>query len=388
MGQSKIEIADGRAHTDASLGAERAVSDADSLVHAAAALRILDDRIERDRMLADQGLLKYRDRCDRTVSRERSDAPSPNSSVSSERAAADQCKKSEREMTDGILQRERQRSDMAVETERSEHEALRIGLRARRQVTDDQLSTERNCADTTATALGETRSALAQARTEQVRQDDVLAMVAHDLRSPLSVISMRAESLAETTRDAATRGAAEAITLSSSRMARLINDLLDVARIESGSLRIVRQPGDVGVLLLEVRRAYGPMFAARNITFDVDTPGERLEALFDYDRIVQVLSNLLGNAMKFTQAGGTVTLHVERQATQLAFALRDNGPGISQSALPHVFERFWQIENDARRGLGLGLHICENIIRAHGGRIWAESEAGKGATFQFTLPVR
>ena len=112
-----------------------------------------------------------------------------------------------------------------------------------------------------------------------------------------------------------------------------------------------------------------------------------MAAFFDYDRIVQVLSNLLGNAMKFTQSGGAVALHVERQAELLVFTVRDNGVGIPQASLPHIFERFWNIDSDTRRGIGLGLYICENIIQAHGGTIGAESEPGKGATFRFSLPA-
>jgi signal transduction histidine kinase len=103
---------------------------------------------------------------------------------------------------------------------------------------------------------------------------------------------------------------------------------------------------------------------------------------------VQVLSNLLGNAMKVTPGGGAVDLRAERQAKHVAFALHNDGAGISAAALPHIFERFWQIDSVARRGLGLGLNICRAIIEAHGGQIWAESEVGKGAMFRFTLPVR
>ena len=395
MGQSKSEIADGRAHTDASLDAERAASDNDSPMSAADARRLLDDRIERDRILADLRLLKFRDGADRTLSRERSDAPLPTSYVSHERNSADHRKKVEREVTDALLQRERQRSDIAVEAERSVHDTLRIELEERRHDTDDQLSTERRGADTTVTALGETRdvldetrSALADAQTKEGRQHDVLGTVAHDLRSPLSVISMRAEGIAETAGAGSIRTSAEAITLAAARMERLVSDLLDVARIQSGTLRIIKQRHDVGELLLEVFRSYEPMFSARNIDFGVNTPSDRIEACFDYGRIVQVLSNLLGNAMKFTQCGGIVTLSVERQREVVAFELRDNGPGIPHSALPHIFERFWQIDNEVRRGLGLGLHICENIAQAHGGRISVESEVGKGTTFRFTVPVQ
>ena len=110
-------------------------------------------------------------------------------------------------------------------------------------------------------------------------------------------------------------------------------------------------------------------------------------ASFDHDRIIQVLSNLLGNAMKFTPRGGTVELHVEQKTNEIEFVLRDSGHGIAANALPHIFERFWQIDGYERRGLGLGLHICEKIIAGHGGRIWAESPAGRGATFRFTVPL-
>jgi signal transduction histidine kinase len=385
MGQAKNETVDGRAHTDARLGVERATSDAEGLVSATGARRLLDDLIERDRILADLRLLKFRDSADRIISRERSDSLSPDFAASSERASADQCKKVEREVTDAILRRERQRSDAAVEVERSEQDALSIEREARRQETDDQLSTERHGADATATALDETRNALAQAQTQQ---HDVLAIVAHDLRTPLTVISMNAESIADMTREVVTGTSARTITLAVARMERLLSDLLDVARIESGTLRIVRRQHDVGSLLLEIFQSYQPMFSDRDITFTVNTPADRIMASFDYDRIVQVVSNLLGNAMKFTPGGGAVVLDVERQAEQVAFALRDGGPGIPQSALPHIFKRFWKIDSDARRGLGLGLHICEKIMQAHGGQIWAESDVGNGATFRFTLPVQ
>jgi signal transduction histidine kinase len=170
-------------------------------------------------------------------------------------------------------------------------------------------------------------------------------------------------------------------------MERLLMDLLDVARIQSGTLHIFKQPHDVRALVLEVLNSYGPLFTQRGIAFTIDTPGDSIVFPFDHDRVVQVLSNLLGNAMKFTPRGGAVGLRIERQPDMVEFALEDNGQGIHPAALPHVFERFWQIDQEGRRGLGLGLHICEKIVQAHGGAIRAESELGKGSTFLFTLPV-
>jgi chemotaxis family two-component system sensor kinase Cph1 len=100
-----------------------------------------------------------------------------------------------------------------------------------------------------------------------------------------------------------------------------------------------------------------------------------------------VLSNLLGNAMKFVPSGGTATLRVVRREAEIEFLLSDSGPGIYRDQLPHVFERFWQVESNSRRGLGLGLYICKQLVEAHGGHISVESEVGKGATFRFTLPI-
>jgi len=102
---------------------------------------------------------------------------------------------------------------------------------------------------------------------------------------------------------------------------------------------------------------------------------------------LQVISNLLGNAMKFMPSGGTASLSVAQQDAQIEFELSDSGPGIHPDQLPHVFERFWQVDSGARRGLGLGLYICEQLVVAHGGHIWVESDVGEGATFRFTLPL-
>jgi signal transduction histidine kinase len=140
------------------------------------------------------------------------------------------------------------------------------------------------------------------------------------------------------------------------------------------------------VLVDEVLKSYRPLFAARGVTLATEAPDVPLIASFDYDRIVQVLSNLLGNAMKYTPRSGTVVLRVEQGAGQIELTLRDSGTGIRADAVPHIFERFWQLDKEERRGLGLGLYICQVLVEAHGGRIGVESTYGKGATFRFTLP--
>lgn len=388
MGQSIAEIEERRASTDACLEAERATSATDDHVHATSARRMLDDLIERDRIIADIKLSKFRDGADRTVSRLRSDASVVSPGICDERDSADHQIKVERDMADATLLRERKRSDAALDVERQEHDALHVDIETMRQATDDRLSSERQGADSTSDALGHTRTALILAQSGNGRANEVLAMVSHDLRSPLSVISLNTESIVEKTQEPATRAAANTVVQGISRMERLLCDLLDMARIESGTLNIVRRQHDIGALLREVLQIYEPMFVSRDITFTVDVPPQGVEAFFDHDRIVQVLSNLLGNAMKFTPGGGVVALRAERQANRVVFALHNDGAGISPSALPHIFERFWQLDSNERRGLGLGLSICRAIVSAHGGQIWAESEVGRGATFRFTLPVR
>jgi signal transduction histidine kinase len=388
MEGARPNVAEQRAQTDASLGAERDSTDAAAGRSAVRAQRLLDDLVERDRILADEQLLRFREGADRMIARERVASPPLSSAVATERDVADEDKKAERIVTDALLEGERQRADAVVETERREHEGDRLRLMARRHDTDDQLSTERDGADAAETTLDQIKTALAEARNEQSRRDDVLGIVTHDLRNPLCVIAVNAQLIAEDTRETSTRDAAEEISLAAARMSRLLEDLLDLARIDSGTLRVLKRRHDVAALMAEVYNSYRPLFAERGLSFTVELPAAAIEASFDHDRVVQVLSNLLGNAMKFTPRDGKVALRIECHAQEVEFVLRDSGPGIHPDSLPHLFKRFWQIDNDARRGLGLGLYICDEIVKAHAGRLWVESDLGKGTTFRFTLPLR
>jgi signal transduction histidine kinase len=239
-------------------------------------------------------------------------------------------------------------------------------------------------------AFGDTRQALSRAEIEKVRDRTVLAMVVHELRNPLSVIVASAGFLRDGISDRETRDeVAVDIQCSAARMTRLLSDLFDGARIDAGTLRVSPMRHDVGALLREIRASYTPLFETRQLTFAVDTPALHAPGLvaFDYDRIIQVLSNLLSNAMKFTPAGGTVSLRAGWQDNRVEFVVHDSGPGIAKDALPHVFERFWQATVGSHHGLGLGLYICKTIVEAHGGHIAVESEAGNGTTFRFSLPV-
>jgi len=381
MERVRKNIVDSRVHTDASMGAERAAS-AETV---AKAQRVLDRLIKRDRVSADHRILQLRERADALLVGER--AESPASAQRGEDGVDDARRKAEREGTDALHGQERQRTDAAVGRQHRDQEADHARSARRQQQTDEQLSTERGRADVALDALDEATLALALAQREQSRRSEVFGMVAHDLRSPLCIIALNAQCIDETASDVTVRDAAHDIMRAAGRMGRLVADLLDVARIDQGTLSIEKRRHDVAAFLTELRDSYHPLFAERGMTLVVEMPGHPIAGLFDHDRISQVFSNLLGNAMKFMPNGGTVNVGAASRGGFIELVVRDNGPGIAANRLLDVFRRFRQGESDSLQGLGLGLAICEQIVQAHGGKIWAESELGKGSTFRFTVPA-
>jgi signal transduction histidine kinase len=255
--------------------------------------------------------------------------------------------------------------------------------------TNERLSDERSFADTVVGDRDAADSALEAAQHAEAHRKDVFAMVMHDLRNPLCVILANAEFLVERAENQDSREAAHDVILSAARMGRLVTDLLDVARLDAGKFPLKKGPHDARALLSEVHHAYRPLFEGRGVSLANEAPEAAVLAWFDYDRVKQLLGNLLGNAMAFTPAGGSVSLHVERSGEQLVFVVRDDGIGIHPDTLPKIFERFYRDETDSRPGLGLGLglYICRNIAEAHGGDISVQSELGRGTTFRVSLPV-
>ncbi len=389
MGKDRHDVLDGREKTDASLGAERAGLDSSLDRSTANERRLFDDLIERDRLLADLRLMRFREDADQVLAAERTAGPPVRASVTEERRVADESKDAERAATDALLTRERGRVDARTDDRRREQDLERASCASQRRATDDRLSDERCEADVTSAALDRTRIGLANSQSDFASLVDVLAMVSHDLRSPLCVILSNAQMIAESALDQDTREAAQDMARAGARMNRILEDLLDVARLDSGTLRIVERRHDLGALLSEVLISYRPLFADRGLTLTARLPETPVLATFDHDRVVQVLSNLLTNALKFTPSPGTVELYAELEQgpDEVAFAVRDSGPGISPEVQSHVFERFWQGTCDTRRGLGLGLYICRMIAEAHGGRISVESRLGEGSTFRLSLPA-
>jgi two-component system, chemotaxis family, sensor kinase Cph1 len=221
-------------------------------------------------------------------------------------------------------------------------------------------------------------------------RDDLIAVVSHDLRSPLSAILMQAEAILdpaaygeESAR--ASRTGVERIRKSATHMKALIDDLLDLARIETQRFALHLTAVDSDAMVEEAALAASPLAEAKRITLAVESmDSPSLEG--DPERILRVLSNLIDNAIKFTPEGGKISVRAERRGDELLITVRDTGPGIAADHLPHVFDRYWKGRPASQVGTGLGLYIAKGIVEAHGGRIWAESEAG-GARLSFTLPL-
>lgn len=218
-------------------------------------------------------------------------------------------------------------------------------------------------------------------------RDEVLAIVAHDLRNPLNTIHLAASLLLETTPESAHRKHLEIVSRSANRMDRLIQDLLEVTRLESGNLSMELRPDPVLPLVMEAATMLRPLATARSITLDVAVDDAVPPVVMDSARVLQVISNLVGNAIKFTPTHGSIRLEAEAIDGHVRFSIADTGPGIPPEQLPHVFGRFWQAHRGDRRGVGLGLSIARGIVEAHGGSIWVQSGEGAGTTFYFTLPI-
>jgi signal transduction histidine kinase len=171
-------------------------------------------------------------------------------------------------------------------------------------------------------------------------------------------------------------------------MNRLLGDLVDVASIEAGVLAVRREVEDAALVVTEAVDTFQTQASAKKISLTAEIVPPLPIVSFDAPRVLQVLVNLLSNAIKFTPPNGKVVVGVERVAHELRFAVKDTGEGIPRDKLEAVFERFLQLAENDRRGVGLGLYISQCIVQGHGGRIWAESRLGEGSTFCFTLPIQ
>ena len=353
-------ISSERGQTDESLRAERDRA-AQALGEELANLdETADAVIERARARADQLLAAARSKADRSARA----AGRPTADVALERERADQ-----------LLEAERANADEALRIERAQQLAE---LAVEREETDKDLSSEREQAD----------SALAQ-------RDEFLGIVSHDLRNMLRSMVLFAGVIAHGAKrddpQSKTRTYAQRIERMGTRMSRLIGDLIDIASIDAGALAVTREllhPLDTVTEAVETLQAEA---SVRQVTLEVAPMQPDLLASFDSARILQVLINLISNALKFTQAHGKVEVRVSAVDGEVQVAVSDTGAGIPAAMLEAIFERFRQVdggrtEGSERQGVGLGLYISRCIIQGHGGRIWCTSRVGEGSTFTFSLP--
>lgn len=351
-----------REQTDESLRAERENADRVLAARHASAQEDADQIVQLARQNADAVLLVAREKADQELN-EGALEPAELASVVEER-----------EVEDAALRDERASADASLRQAREEGaRALASLLPLEREKTDRYLLTERARSD----------DAVAN-------RDDFLGIVSHDLRNLLGGIVMSAALLSAKTGEGA---AGEQILLQTTRiqryaarMNRLIGDLIDVASIDAGQLAISPTEGDTIALLTEAAEMFRAVAVSKGQSVQVDSPPGPLRALFDHDRMLQVLGNLITNASKFSAGGGHISICAERSGPEVLICVSDTGVGIPAHLLGAIFERFWQADKNDRRGVGLGLYISRCIVEAHGGRIWAESQRGEGSRLYLTLP--
>ena len=222
-------------------------------------------------------------------------------------------------------------------------------------------------------------------------RDEVLAIVSHDLRNPVHTIQLSAQFLLDQLPaddgPLPVRRQLDIVRRTAGQMDRMIGDLLDAAGIAAGHLSMEPRAVHASDVLRGACEMLRPIVEEKEIRFACDDAGEGALLRADPDRVLQVLGNLAGNAVKFTPAGGCITLGLRVEDGFAVFSVADTGQGISPEQLPHVFEQFWQARRAGRQGTGLGLTIAHGIVDAHGGRIGVESTVGAGSTFWFTLPL-
>ena len=226
-------------------------------------------------------------------------------------------------------------------------------------------------------------------------RDDMIGIVSHDLRNPANAVKMLVKSiLGGNARHLIPADVADRLRIvhqAAEQMDALIQDLLDMTRMEGGALTVSAKAVDADWLVARSVEALRPLAEAAQVSLSTSLDEEPLTLLVDPDRVLQLLSNVVGNAIKFTPAGGSVSLSVHATPDGALFAVKDTGIGIASAQLECVFDRFTQLPTaqglGPRHGAGLGLPISRGIVEAHGGRIWIESQAGDGTLVQFLLPA-
>jgi signal transduction histidine kinase len=215
--------------------------------------------------------------------------------------------------------------------------------------------------------------------------------VSHELRTPLTAIKGSMEGLMDGVLPAAPE-TYQQIHQEADRLARLVEDLLELSRVEGGAYKLNVQPLNISATVQTIVKRLSSQSESKNITLTVDLASGLPPVLADADRAVQVLTNLIGNAVQYTSEGGKISISAKRLDDEIQISVCDTGIGIPPDHLAHIFDRFYRVDKSRSRqsggGSGIGLTIARALIEAHGGRIWVESAGEEqGSTFTFTLPI-
>jgi PAS domain S-box-containing protein len=219
-------------------------------------------------------------------------------------------------------------------------------------------------------------------------RDEMVGVVSHDLRNPVAAVKMLSRALLRGDGgETESRNSLELIAQAAEQMDALIRDLLDVNRLDAGKLAIAPVAVDPSALLTESLQTLRPLVDEKGIHLDLQIESGLPKVMADRERIQQTLSNLVGNAIKFSPSGSKIVVVAQNDSDGVVISVLDNGSGIAADQLPRVFDRYWQSARTDREGAGLGLAIAKGIVETHGGRIWIESRPGEGTTASFTLPL-
>lgn len=384
-----------RKKTDKSLFAEREKTNESILVARGKTENQTDRIVEAERLEADQ-----------TTSTVRSEADI-NSKIERETSKPDDVKGEIKKSVDRLLH-ERRESDSAVEQERSqvdaaiEHErqlknALEMSLlKNERKLTDQNLQEERMRTDSEVhqakDQLVDEIEKHSKTKISLTTRDEFLAIVSHDLRNPIGAVSSSAELLLEGSAykkmdDSEIENWLDVIQRNANTALRLIGDLLEMESIAEGKFSLTLKPHNIDKIIQESIKSFVRSVPAKKVQLTAIPSNISGDIVCDHGRILQVLSNLIGNALKFTPEGGAIVIAATQTPKEVQVSIRDTGPGIPADKKDFIFDRFSQLGSRDRKGLGLGLYISKLLIEAHHGRIWVEPALGKGSTFFFTIPL-
>ena len=324
-----------------------------------------DSDRDAERVEADKAKLQSRSNSDASRDLGRADT---GRSGAERQAEGDERLRVERQTSDQAIKGERLRADAATEKGRSQYQAA---------------------AKSSAELLSQEQQSHQKTKATLTTREEFLAIVSHDLRNPLNNISMATQNLLEEPKDV--KELASSINRSADEMLRLIEDLLDVERMAAGKLTLHIEQHDISEIIKEAVEKFKGTAASKGITLEAAPQDVCGYVVCDRSRVMQVLSNLIGNAIKFTRAKGQICVSCQRagpEGGEVRISVSDTGEGIAPEKIKTIFERFSQIHNQDRRGIGLGLYIAKMMVEEHPGRIWVESKLGEGSTFHFTLPLR